>query len=83
MALSDEPDESIVQPRLPPDEQAQHALDQVCAVLVMLEDMVDAGATLRVKRSPAFPKVDPRPYLAVGLARRIDKLILGAEVVDG
>lgn len=82
--MTDDLPESIVQPRRSPDEQAQSLWDSALASITMIEDIVAAGAKVRVNRPASLPMTaDPRQLLHYGLQRRLrDILMLHAVVVD-
>ncbi len=76
-----DPDFSV-QPRRSPDENAQAAWDQVLAVLKMLDDMIEAGARIKISKSPLFPPHINKALLVQGVANMVGRILRDAEVVE-
>jgi hypothetical protein len=75
------PGRRFVQPRRTPDENAQAAWEQILAVKQMLDDMVYAGARLRITRSPVFPKADHKLLMRESFDHWLDRILADAEIV--
>ncbi len=73
--------EPFVKPRTP-DADAQAAWHQVMCVLRMLEDMVAAGARVRLTRSKVFPNADHSDLMVRAIVIMIRNILRNAEVVD-